>query len=97
MCGTSMAVPHVAGVAALAASTHPSAGPAELASLVLSSATPVACPSDGYDPGSDGTLDARCTTAGTGNGFYGAGLVDAVAAVTAVAAAAPAAAVPPAG
>ena len=80
MCGTSMAVPHVSGVAALVASAHPSATPAELASLVLSSAAPVACPDGPYDPDSDGTADARCITAGAGNGFYGAGVVDAVAA-----------------
>jgi subtilisin family serine protease len=94
MCGTSMAAPHVSGVAALVASTHQSAGPAELASLLVSSATPVACPDDGYDPDSDGRADARCgtddvaaengvtlgDTARRGNGFYGAGLVNAAAA-----------------
>jgi subtilisin family serine protease len=82
MCGTSMAAPHVSGVAALVASAHPSAGPAQLASLLLSSATPVACPDGGYDPDSNGTADARCTPSpGAGNGFYGAGMVNAVAAV----------------
>ena len=81
MCGTSMAAPHVAGVAALVASEHPSAGPAELASRVASSAAPVECPDGGYDPDSDGTVDALCVAADTGNGFYGAGLVNALTAI----------------
>jgi subtilisin family serine protease len=94
MCGTSMAAPHVAGVAALAASAHPDAGPAELAALVLSTARPLACPQGGYDPDSDGRMNARCTPAkvtpdaggagglqaSLGTNFYGAGLVDAAAA-----------------
>jgi len=78
MCGTSMAAPHVAGVAALVASANPDAGPAELARLVQSSATPLPCPADGYDPDSDGTPDASCAQSSAGNGFYGAGLVNAV-------------------
>lgn len=92
MCGTSMAAPHVAGVAALAASAHPDAGPAELAALVLSTARPLRCPEGGYDPDSDGRTNARCTpvkvapqdasgaAASEGTSFYGAGLVDAAAA-----------------
>jgi subtilisin family serine protease len=79
MCGTSMATPHVTGVAALAASVYPWMGSAELASLVVSSATPVACPGRTYDPDSDGAVNALCVAGGTGNGFYGAGLVNAVA------------------
>jgi subtilisin family serine protease len=57
--GTSMASPHVAGVAALLATTHPDASPAELQSLLTSQAT-----------------DLGDTA------LYGAGLVDAFAAVT---------------
>jgi len=57
--GTSMASPHVAGVAALLASTHPDASPAELQALLESQAT----------PRGDSAL-------------YGAGVVDAFAAVT---------------
>ncbi|WP_396599440.1 S8 family serine peptidase [Frigoribacterium sp. R86507] len=57
--GTSMASPHVAGVAALLASTHPDATPAELQALLKSQA----------DGGGDPAL-------------YGAGVVDAFAAVT---------------
>jgi subtilisin family serine protease len=82
MCGTSMAVPHVAGVAALAASVRPEAGPAELARLVEASASPLACPAGSYDPDSNGTADAQCTTSPSGTtAFYGTGLVNAAAVV----------------
>ena len=80
MCGTSMAAPHVAGVAALVASRHPEAGPAELADIVTGSARPVACEGR-YDPNSDGRADASCGAAEQGNGFYGRGLLDAMGAV----------------
>jgi subtilisin family serine protease len=92
MCGTSMAAPHVTGVAALVASKHPEAGPAELSRLVTGSAAPVDCPAS-YDPNSDGRPDATCEADSGGepgsgpngeesNGFYGAGIVDAMAAVS---------------
>ncbi|WP_423920354.1 S8 family peptidase [Frigoribacterium sp. 2-23] len=57
--GTSMASPHVAGVAALLASTHPDASPAQLQALLKKQAIPMG--------------DAR---------YFGAGLVNAFAAVT---------------
>jgi len=57
--GTSMASPHVAGVAALLATTHPGATPADLRDLLTSQATDLG--------------DAE---------LYGAGMVDAFAAVT---------------
>lgn len=89
MCGTSMATPHVAAVAALVASQHPDAGPAELASIVRASATPLTCPTGRYDPDSNGRADAVCASSGPTTtsepgttGFYGAGLVNALAAVT---------------
>lgn len=59
-CGTSMAAPHVSGVAALLASTRPEADPHELASLLRQEADPLPFPA-----------------------FYGAGLVDALHAVSA--------------
>lgn len=87
LCGTSMATPHVAGVAALAASEHPGATPADITELLLASATPVSCPAGGYDPDSDGHANAQCRTAefagDTGRAtrrhtsFYGVGLVNA--------------------
>jgi len=91
LCGTSMATPHAAGVAALAASTHPDASPAELAALLTSTATAVACPDGRYDPDSDGRANATCRQAepgtdatsptGLSNSFYGAGLLNAPAAL----------------
>lgn len=71
MSGTSMAAPHAAGVLALLKSTHPSAGPAQLTSMLTRQADPRPCP----------TGDARCRGSATNNGFYGRGLVDALDAV----------------
>ncbi|WWR51311.1 S8 family serine peptidase [Streptomyces sp. SCSIO 30461] len=68
--GTSMASPHVAGVAALLASTNPTATPADLRGKLASQATDTACPSD-----------SRCTGTTTKNGFFGEGQVDALKAV----------------
>ncbi|MGH3935158.1 MAG: S8 family peptidase [Pseudonocardiaceae bacterium] len=74
-CGTSMAAPHAAGVAALLASSLPSARPEELAALMRQQADPLACPAHA-------DLDAVCA-GNTVNGFYGHGLVNALTAVTA--------------
>ncbi|MER5865490.1 S8 family serine peptidase [Kitasatospora sp. NPDC002040] len=80
MQGTSMASPHAAGVAALLASSHPWAGPEQLRRLLTNEADEHACPAV-FDPSGDGAWKAVCE-GGTGrNGFYGAGIVDAAAAV----------------
>ncbi|MFF4648812.1 S8 family serine peptidase [Streptomyces sp. NPDC001380] len=79
--GTSMASPHVAGVAALLKSTHPGASPHVIAGLLEREADPVACPAP-YDINSDGTADAVCEGTASYNGFYGHGMVDAYRAVT---------------
>jgi subtilisin family serine protease len=81
-CGTSMAAPHVSGVAALLASTHPGVSPKQLSRLLDAEADPIACPAD-YDLNGTGTQDAYCTGDATYNSFYGHGLVDALAAVSA--------------
>lgn len=79
--GTSMAGPHVAAVAALIKSTHPNATPGALAAMLRADATKIECPAF-YDYNSDGTADAICAGGPRQNGFYGAGIVDALKAVT---------------
>nr|WP_246094979.1 S8 family serine peptidase [Streptomyces roseicoloratus] len=69
--GTSMASPHVAGVAALIASTNPAYTPADIRNALATQATDKACPSD-----------SRCTGTTTKNGFFGEGQVDALKAVS---------------
>lgn len=71
--GTSMASPHVAGVAALMKSVHPSWGPRELTKALHMQADDVACPT--------APVDARCTGTTAENAFFGEGLVDALDAV----------------
>ncbi|MFI1653034.1 S8 family peptidase [Streptomyces avidinii] len=70
MSGTSMASPHVAGVAALLASTNPGITPAQLRDKLATQANDVACPSD-----------SRCKGTTAKNGFFGEGQVDALKAV----------------
>lgn len=71
--GTSMASPHVTGVAALIKSTHPGWGPRQIASALRAQADDVACPP---------TPDPRCTGTTANNAFFGDGVVDALDAVT---------------
>jgi subtilisin family serine protease len=72
LCGTSMASPHAAGVAALLASTHPGASRGELRSLLTGEADPVPCPRD----------DKVCTGTPRDNNYYGSGRVNALKAVS---------------
>ncbi|MET9443226.1 S8 family serine peptidase [Streptomyces sp. NPDC006610] len=78
--GTSMASPHAAGVAALLKSEHPWASPAQLQALLKAQADATACP-ESYDQNGDGTQDAVCKGGTRANGFYGAGIVNALRAV----------------
>ncbi|MFF3325113.1 S8 family serine peptidase [Streptomyces sp. NPDC002889] len=70
MNGTSMASPHVAGVAALLASVNPGYTPADIRAKLGEQATDIACPSD-----------SRCTGTTARNAFFGEGQVDALKAV----------------
>ncbi|MER6998356.1 S8 family serine peptidase [Streptomyces sp. NPDC000410] len=78
--GTSMASPHVAGVAALIKSTHPRASAAEVKALLYAQADDTAC-GEPYDINGDGKIDAVCEGSKNDNGFYGTGLADALDAV----------------
>ncbi|MFF2962408.1 S8 family serine peptidase [Streptomyces sp. NPDC057963] len=79
--GTSMASPHVAGVAALIKSTHPHATAGQVKALLYSQADATPC-TDPYDIDSDGKIDAVCKGLKNHNGFYGVGIVNALNAVT---------------
>ncbi|MBM7770177.1 subtilisin family serine protease [Actinokineospora baliensis] len=79
--GTSMASPHAAGVVALIRSTHRN-WPAPLVIGALHvGADRQACPSGVYDPDGTGAWLATCEGGRSGRGFYGSGLIDALAAV----------------
>ncbi|MBT2470424.1 S8 family serine peptidase [Streptomyces sp. ISL-66] len=68
--GTSMATPHVVGVAALLASANPGITPAQMRDKLATQANDTACPSD-----------TRCTGTTANNSFFGEGQVDALKAV----------------
>ncbi|MFE9766230.1 S8 family serine peptidase [Streptomyces sp. NPDC005808] len=78
--GTSMASPHAAGVAALLKSTYPKATPAQLQALLKAQADSQSCPT-AYDGDGDGVVDATCVGGKGLNGFYGAGIINALRAV----------------
>jgi subtilisin family serine protease len=71
--GTSMAAPHVAGVAALLAGTDNGVTPGRLRALLRTQATDWSCADHGNEP--------ACTGPATKNSYFGEGLVNAAAAV----------------
>ncbi|THA27050.1 peptidase S8 [Streptomyces sp. RKND-216] len=79
--GTSMAAPHVAGVAALVKSEHRRATPQEIQWRLKARADNPGCPEGPYDPDGDGEVNAECTGNAKINSFYGYGIVDALDAV----------------
>ena len=90
--GTSMASPHVAGVAALVVEEHGRRGrggysldPDIVRSILEATATDHACPAGGVeiytDEGRPAEFNAICEGTTVDNGFYGEGIVNAVAAV----------------
>jgi subtilisin family serine protease len=80
--GTSMASPHAAGVVALIRSTHQNWSADRVTRELARQADRLSCPANPYDPTGDGAFLATCQGGGTGKGFYGAGLIDALDAVT---------------
>lgn len=79
--GTSMASPHVAGVAALIRSQHPGMPAGAVAAMLENTADPIACPPNPFDPGGAGAWLATCVGGAGYNGFYGHGQVNAFSAV----------------
>ena len=74
--GTSMSSPHAAGVAALIIEENPNKPQGAVAAALRSSATPMSCPADW--PEDD---PRRCRGGGGNTNFFGAGMVNAEAAV----------------
>jgi subtilisin family serine protease len=79
--GTSMASPHVAGVAALVMSQGVRA-PGSVTAILQSTANPIPCPPNPFNPGPPFSFQATCTGGPSYNGFYGHGEVDALSAVS---------------
>jgi subtilisin family serine protease len=79
--GTSMAAPHVTGVAALVMQLHPNWPPSAVAATLTRTATPMSCPPD-WEPLGPNDERTRCTGGGGRTSFFGAGLVDAAAATS---------------
>ena len=80
--GTSMASPHVAGVAALILSQFGKMPQGAVQAMMTSTADPMACPPNPFDPGGTGDWLAMCTGGPSYNSFYGHGQVNALSAVT---------------
>jgi len=80
--GTSMASPHAAGVAALIISQFGKMPPGSVAAYLTSTADPIDCPPNPFDPSGNGRYLAICQGGSGYNGFYGHGQVNAFNAVT---------------
>jgi subtilisin family serine protease len=80
--GTSMASPHVAGVAALIISRYGKLSPGALQAMITRTADPLACPASPFDPGGNGVFLATCEGGSGYNGFFGHGQVNALTAIS---------------
>lgn len=86
--GTSMAAPHVAGVAALVVSRYgrsaPGRGSGPVVARLLRAAADTPCPTPRHDyPDQPAEFTANCTGTAQRNSWYGEGILDAYAAVLA--------------
>jgi subtilisin family serine protease len=82
--GTSMASPHVAGLAALVASQHPTWSTGAITAKITSTADPMACPDTAqyaFFPATDNGAPQVCTGGTAYNSFNGHGQVNALSAV----------------
>jgi len=83
--GTSMASPHVAGLAALIRSQHPNMSPGAVVATLQNTADPIACPSDtsayAFFPALDNGAPQTCQGGPGNNSWYGHGQVNALSAV----------------
>jgi lantibiotic leader peptide-processing serine protease len=82
--GTSMASPHVAGVAALIASRFGHQSPRSMTRLLNQATDQLTCPADPFNPGffgPDGVHLAHCSGSPAYNSFYGYGQINALKAV----------------
>ncbi|APU39715.1 S8 family serine peptidase [Streptomyces sp. NPDC056254] len=79
--GTSMAAPHVAGVAALLKSAHPAASPSQIQAMLKAQSTKAACPAQIYDATGALINATTCQAKWGQTGYYGHGVVDALKAV----------------
>ena len=79
--GTSMAAPHAVGVVALIRAAHPSMPVGAVVAMLRTTATNMGCPA-ALDPGVEffGAPVQHCSGGSGNNNFYGAGLVNALAA-----------------
>ncbi len=79
--GTSMASPHVTGMAALIISQYGSLPPGRVQAMITQTAGPLACPPNPFDPGGWGYFLAYCQGGFGNTSFYGRGQVNALNAV----------------
>jgi len=80
--GTSMASPHVAGVAALIISWFGHMPQGKVQAMLTQTADPQPCPPNPFNPGGTGAWLATCQGGDGYNSFYGHGQVNALSAVT---------------
>jgi len=80
--GTSMAAPHVTGVAALIFSQHEDALPRDVTQILQGTADEVPCPPNPFNPGPPFTFEAHCEGDADNNSFFGHGQVNAFSAIS---------------